>query len=120
MQHALARRNLLRENEMPVYYMDAVVEGSLIRFEISPNQVSGELPVSPLGGRIKSLGEISDEVVQQMKTLGQLMMKSKNALIETPDEMEVEFGLNIEGSSGIIISSGTIGAHLKVSFKWTK
>jgi hypothetical protein len=55
------------------------------------------------------VAEVGAQVVEAMQTA-----------FAGVDEVNVEFGANISGKSGVILVEGTVAANLKVSVKWKK
>lgn len=42
------------------------------------------------------------------------------ALPRSPDEVEVTFGVNLDGKFGGLIASASVGSHLQVTLRWKK
>lgn len=74
-------------------------------------------------------GETTDHVLQStqghferaLKTLKPMILKIHSALydpIKPPNEIEVEFGVNLKAAANVMISSSSVEAHFKVRIKW--
>jgi hypothetical protein len=70
-------------------------------------------------GRLERAGETLRDSLDTVVKAAADVMDAFTALPRRPDELEVEFGVSLEGSAGAIIASGTAGAHLTVTLRWT-
>lgn len=84
----------------------------------------------PETGSVIRSGRVGDAVTKSQKTFEEAMDKVKPAasaiiakirsLHDTPDEVEVEFGLKMSADAGAFVASAGIEANYKVTLKWKK
>jgi len=79
------------------------------------------------GGPVKAgrLGDLVDELPAGLRTVLQPVTVASRTILEQlthaqPDELEVEFGVNLAGRAGAIITSTEASCHLKVRLQWNK
>lgn len=99
------------------------------KLETAPNvftDVAVEVRDAAVGQQ--QIGRAGDVVEQATMTfnqvLGQLTSLSSslmNALREVaPDKVDVEFGVKLSATSGVIVASGTGEAAFKITLKWER
>ncbi|MEU5085580.1 CU044_2847 family protein [Streptomyces sp. NPDC021356] len=96
--------------------------GGEIAFEVA---TEAELPVGE--GPVKA-GRVGDAVRRMPQTL-QNALEPVREMTRTvvdqlrevgPEEVEIEFGLNLSGQVGVIVNKGEAAAHLKIKMLWRK
>lgn len=78
-----------------------------------------------VGGPVKAgrLGDLVEELPAGLRTVLQPVTAASRILLEQlrqaqPDELEVEFGVNLAGRAGAVITSTEASCHLKVRLQW--
>jgi hypothetical protein len=70
-------------------------------------------------GRFEKAGESLRDSLDTVVRAAADVMDAFSALPRRPDELEVQFGVSLDGSVGAIIASGTAGVHLDVTLRWS-
>ena len=78
------------------------------------------MPVSSSGRVIRKTKEFLENTFKQITTFSSSIVDSIKNLDATPDEFEVEFTVKFAADAGIIISSVSSEASIKIKLKWTK
>ncbi|GEK01010.1 CU044_2847 family protein [Streptomyces sp. ATE26] len=97
-------------------------DGGEIAFAV---EAGAELPAGE--GPVKA-GKVGDAVRRMPQTLQsaldpvrQMTRTVVDQLREVgPEEVEIEFGLNLSGQVGVIVNKGEATAHLKIRMLWRK
>jgi hypothetical protein len=73
-----------------------------------------------LGGRAvtEQAQQTFEEAVRKVQPAAQALVTSLRSLSEAPDEVAVEFGLQLSAEAGAFIASASTGANFKVSLTW--
>ncbi|MFE2941506.1 CU044_2847 family protein [Streptomyces sp. NPDC059255] len=71
------------------------------------------------------LGDLVDELPIGLRAVLQPVTTASRTILEQlrqvqPDELEVEFGVNLAGRAGAVITSTEASCHLKVRLQWNK
>ncbi len=96
-------------------------DGGAVLLEVLGDGVEG--PDGPVkAGR---LGDLVDELPAGLRAVLQPVTAASRTILEQlthaqPDELEVEFGVNLAGRAGAIITSTEASCHLKVRLQWNK
>jgi Trypsin-co-occurring domain 1 len=89
----------------------------LVQSSLSPPSlvVGGVEQASGLGDKARETWEDGVELVRE---LAQGIVAKLKQATSAADGVEVEFGVNISGKSGIILVEGNVAANLKVTITW--
>lgn len=73
-----------------------------------------------LGGRAvtEQAQQTFEEAVRRVRPAAQALVACLRGLGDGPDEVEVEFGLQLNAEAGAFIASASTGANFKVSLMW--
>ncbi|TWP38200.1 CU044_2847 family protein [Leekyejoonella antrihumi] len=66
---------------------------------------------------IDELGGTVEQALDQMVTPAAEMMVSKLRKL-SPDALQVEFGIDLSGETGVIIASSALAGHFSVTLTW--
>jgi hypothetical protein len=69
------------------------------------------------GAVIAHLDEPLDQAVASARPATETIINTFTAL--SPDEITIEFGLNIDAQAGAVFAKAGIGAHFNITLKWT-
>ena len=78
------------------------------------------MPIASNGQIIQKTKEFLDNTFNQITTFSSNIANSIKRLDIAPDEFEVEFAVKFSADAGIIISSISSEASIKIKLKWTK
>jgi hypothetical protein len=59
-----------------------------------------------------------EDALNNIKPAATAIVQQFRNLKDRPDEVEIEFGLKMNVSTGIVITSGGIEANFKVNLRW--
>jgi hypothetical protein len=77
----------------------------------------GTRPVGARDGLAKARKTLREALAPVTAAAAQVMDEFRN-LAERPDEVEVSFGVTLDGTVGGIIGSASAGSHLDVTLRW--
>lgn len=96
-----------------------------IEFALDDGSTVAVAPAARVGSRAVGLG---DRLEAASKTLRQAltpvtaaatqMMDGFRAMPERPAEVEISFGVTLDGKLGGVIAAAEAGAHLEVTLRW--
>ena len=82
--------------------------------------VSGLVPSASHGQVVAEAHEQFDDALETVRPIADKVLAKLRDLAEEPDEVSVEFGINLGFKAGVVIASGSTGANFKVALKWTR
>lgn len=94
-------------------------DGTTIIMEIDESQ-SGVQRVSRPGEIVSKTTQTFETAIEKFKCVAGVVINKVRELKESPDEINVEFGLKFNGKVGVVIASADSEATLKVSLKWKR
>ena len=76
---------------------------------------------TPVGAkdRLTAAHKTLREAIAPVTAAAAQVMDEFRNLGHCPDEVEIAFGVTLDGSIGGIIASASVGAHLDVTLRWT-
>ena len=81
---------------------------------------SGLVPAASDGEVVAKARERFDDALDAVRPIAGKLLAKLRDLPEAPDEVAVEFGVNLGFNAGVVIASGSTGANVKVALKWTR
>jgi hypothetical protein len=93
--------------------------GGTILFEVAP-QPSDEGPVKAgrIGDAVRDLPQTLQQVMEPVRdAAGAVLNQLRQA---GPDEVEVEFGVDLSGQAGAVIAKSESAVHFKVRVLWQR
>lgn len=81
---------------------------------------SGLVPAASPGEVVAHAQERFDDALEAVRPIAAKLLDTLRDLAEEPDEVDVEFGLNLGFKAGVVIASGSTGANFKIALKWTR
>jgi Trypsin-co-occurring domain 1 len=106
--------------------MDRVVQfplddGGSVLVRVSDDPFQAEEVTRGLGGPSGVLGraqETFEETVSQVLPAAQGLVRRLRSALDSPDEITVEFGVELNAQAGAILASASSAASLRVSVSW--
>ena len=93
-------------------------DGSTISFAVDDATGVGPERVSRENGAVVAkLDEPLDQAIASARPATETIINTFRSL--SPDELNIEFGLNIDAQAGAVIAKAGIAAHFNVTMKWT-
>ena len=92
--------------------------GSLFIEQEVPESQSGLDQAALSGEVVLKAQQTLEGALEQFKPAASAIVRHLRGLADAPDEFEVEFGLKVTASVGIVVSSGSTEANLVVRLRW--
>lgn len=106
---------------MKKYVVYPLEGGGSVVVEVEVDQLtSGLVPAASHGKIVTEAQERFEDALETVRPIAAGVLAKLRDLAEEPDEVAVEFGLNLGFKAGVVIASGTTGANFKVALKWTR
>lgn len=61
-----------------------------------------------------------EQAIARIEPAAQAMVSRLRSLIDAPDEVEIEFGLELSAQAGAFIAAASSGANFRVSLIWRR
>jgi len=95
-------------------------DGTSMMVEIEETEAEGLTRVSRRDpGVIERAQQTFEKSLDRVKPAAQYILAKLRELQDSPDEIEVQFGLNLSAAAGIVLASG-VTANYTVKLKWVK
>ncbi|WP_159400605.1 CU044_2847 family protein [Streptomyces sp. XY431] len=76
--------------------------------------------VAPAGrGSLERAGATVRDSLHTAVNTASDVIEAFRALPRRPDEIEVKFGVKLDGSVGVILAGGSAGVHFEVTLRWS-
>lgn len=76
---------------------------------------------APRPGEVISRAERTFETaLDNIQPVAQSIIAKLRSLIDTPDEVEVQFSLKLTAEAGMVVAAGGVEAHYKVTLRWKR
>ncbi|WP_380281649.1 CU044_2847 family protein [Kitasatospora purpeofusca] len=76
--------------------------------------------VAPAGrGSLERAGATVRDSLHTVVNTASDVIEAFRALPRRPDEIEVKFGVKLDGSIGVILAGGSAGVHFDVTLRWS-
>lgn len=97
-----------------------LADGSPIWVEVDEPDTGGVKPVSRSGEVVEKAKQTFNEALDKVKPIAETIIDKLRNLSDSPDEVEVKFGLKMNAEAGAIIAVAGIEANYEITLKWTK
>lgn len=95
-------------------------DGSSMLVEVDEPEQEGLERVSRRDpGVIERAQQTLEKSLDKVRPAAQYLLEKLRGLHDAPDEIEVQFGLNLSAAAGIVLASG-VTANYTVKLKWVK
>jgi hypothetical protein len=94
-------------------------DGSSIWVEVRDTETGGLVPAAR-GDLPARAAQTFESALERVRPAAQTVIQKLRDLPDTPDEIEVEFGLKLSAEAGAIIAAGGVEANYRVVLKWKK
>lgn len=81
---------------------------------------SGLVSAASAGEVVAQAQERFDDALEAVRPIAAKLLTKLRDLAEEPNEIAVEFGLNLGFKADVVIASGSSGADFKIALKWTR
>lgn len=93
-------------------------DGTTVAVAASSSERSGSGVVGDFGEHLEAAEKTLRQALRPITTAASEVIDSFRRLPERPDEVEVSFGVQLDGKAGGVIASVKGGAHLDVKLRW--
>lgn len=90
-------------------------DGTTVAVASAPRAGSGAVG---LGDRLEVAEKTLREALVPVTAAATQVMEGFREMAQRPEEIEVGFGVTLDGKLGGIIASANVGAHLDVTLRW--
>jgi hypothetical protein len=97
-----------------------LADGSPIWVEVDEPEIGGVKPVSRSGEVVEKAKQTFNEALDKVKPIAETIIDKLRNLSDSPDEVEVKFGLKMNAAAGAIIAAAGVEANYEITLKWTK
>ena len=94
-------------------------EGGVVIVEVDEPS-SGLVPAASGGEVVAKAQEKFDDVLNAVRPVANKLLTKLRDLPAAPDEVAVEFGVNLGFKAGVVIASGSADANFRIALKWTR
>lgn len=95
-------------------------DGTTILVEVDDSETGSVVRSGRVGDAIAKSQKTFEEAMDKVKPAASAIIAKIRSLHDTPDEVEVEFGLKMSADAGAFVASAGIEANYKVTLKWKK
>jgi len=61
-----------------------------------------------------------EDALEKARPIAAGLIRQLRGIADSPDEVQVEFGLTLSAKAGAVLASADAGANYKVTLKWSK
>ncbi len=90
----------------------------LVEVDVGESEEGGIVPAARPGEIAAKATQSFEEALEQVKPAANAIITKLRSLSDTPDEVEVQFGLKLSAEAGAIVASAGIEANYTVTLKW--
>src|SRR6266496_2003727 len=95
-----------------------LADGNFIVVEVDEPETSGTVRVSHSDDIVDKAKQTFEQSLDTIRTSTENVITKLQTLTHRPDEIEIEFGFNINKEFGTIITKVTAETNYKVTLKW--
>jgi len=96
-------------------------EGGSIFFETEPpRSTEGVVKVSKAGEIVDKTQVQLETALAKIKPVASAIVATLNQPIDSPAEIEVEFGVKLSAEANVVITSTAVEGHFKIVLKWKR
>jgi hypothetical protein len=97
-----------------------LTDDSTIWVEVDEPERSGVKPVSRSGEVVEKAKQTFSAALDNVKPIAETIIDKLRNLSDSPDEVEVKFGLKMNAEAGAIIAAAGVEANYEITLKWKK
>jgi hypothetical protein len=94
-------------------------DGTTMLVEVEVPEQEGLERVSR-GDIIERAHQTLEKSLEKVRPAAQFILQKLRSLHDAPDEIEVQFGINLSAESGAILAAAGVDANYSVKLKWAK
>ncbi len=97
-----------------------LADGSPIWVEVDEPDRGGVKPAARSGEVVEKAKQTFNEALGKVKPIAETIIIELRNLSDSPDEVEVKFGLKMNAEAGAIIAAAGVEANYEITLKWKK
>lgn len=94
-------------------------DGTTMMVEVEESEVEGLERVSR-GDIIERSQQTLEKSLEKVRPAAQYIIEKLRSLHDSPDEVEVQFGINLSAETGAVLAAAGISANYSIKLKWVK
>lgn len=95
-------------------------DGSTMIVEVAESEQQGLERVSRGGDIILRAQVTFENSLDKIKPAAQFIIEKLRSLHDSPDQIEVQFGINLSAECGAVLAAAGVTANYSVKLKWVK
>ncbi len=95
-------------------------DGSCILVEIDDPELGGLTKASRAEGTVAKAQQTLEKSLDNVQPAAQHLIMQLRKLHDTPDEIQVAFGLKLSAEAGAVLASASAEANYTVTLKWVR
>lgn len=95
-------------------------DGTTILIEIDEPELGGLVKASRAGEVIAKAQQTLEESLRKVQPAAQFVIQQLRKLHDSPDEIQVSFGLKLSAEAGAVLAAAAAEANYSVTLKWAK
>lgn len=96
-------------------------DGQTIVLEVKETYIGeSAVPVARAGEIVARAKQTFENAMEGIKPAAGVIITKLREISDPPDEIEVEFGINLTASAGAIVTNASVVANYKVKLTWKK
>jgi hypothetical protein len=102
-----------------LYVIDSPTSNGTVRFEVAyTSNTEGEVEAVKPQDALKKVKDALGEAGRTIKAISEQVAEYVSEMQHKPEELEVEFGVKVDGEFGAVVATLGSGAHLSVKLRW--
>ena len=93
--------------------------GESILVEVNVEESGGMVPAASRGLREKAQATF-EEALAKVRPAAETVLRQLREMHQSPDEIQVEFGLKLSAEAGAIIAASGMEANYKITLTWKR
>ncbi len=110
----------LQEDVMKRLIEFPLENGECMLVEVDEPEQGGLVQASRSGEVIARAQQTLEDALERVKPAAQSVIEKLRKLNDSPDEVQVSFGLKLSAEAGAVLAAGGIEANYNVTLKWVK
>ncbi len=94
-------------------------DGTTMMVEVEESELEGLERVSR-GDIIERSQQTLEKSLEKDRPAAQYIIEKLRSLHDAPDEVEVQFGINLSAETGAVLAAAGISANYSIKLKWVK
>jgi len=93
-------------------------DGASLLVEVDEPEGAGPRPAGVGDGAIERATMAIDQAISKVRPLAESLLSELQGLARRPDQVEVEFGIKLNASAGIVVANTAVEGNCKIKLSW--